>query len=145
MGGDSSPKRVDSGEDPKIQDGRFDLGDVERDLKIDVERFNSTDHDEPSMAKLNMTPRTKVLTGDATGTGTKEAHPGEMSPIRNGNTRVSIAKKLSSVQFDPKDLNNTEQSFQINTPKNNKIMPAPMANIDSNKGIKPRSKFDIGK
>jgi hypothetical protein len=145
MGGDLSPKRVDSGEDLKIQDGGFDLGDIGGDLKSDLNRFNSPDHDEPSMVKLNMTSRTKVLAGDATGTGAKEANPGEMSPIRNEGTRVSIAQKLSSVQFDPKDFANTEQSFQIKTPKNNKIMPAPLATIDSNQETNPRSKFDMQK
>lgn len=53
---------------------------------------------------------------------------------------------MSSVQFDPKDLADIiEQSIQINTPKNNKIMPDPLATIDSKKEIKFRSKFELYK
>lgn len=53
---------------------------------------------------------------------------------------------MSSVQFEPKELANIiEQSIQINTPKNNKIMPAPLATMDSKKEIKSRSKFDLNK
>jgi hypothetical protein len=69
-----------------------------------------------------------------------------MSPLRNVNARVSITRKMSSVQFDPKDLADIiEQSIQINTPKNNKIMPDPLATIDSKKEIKFRSKFELYK
>jgi hypothetical protein len=53
---------------------------------------------------------------------------------------------MSSVLFDPNDLANIiDQSIKINTPKNNKIMPAPLATVDSKKEIKSRSRFDLNK
>ncbi len=57
MGDNLTPMQVKSGLDSKIQDGGLDIGDSNKGVKIDFDRFESPDPIELSITKRNIAPR----------------------------------------------------------------------------------------